>query len=72
MKTGQLKLNDVIEVIIHPDFDGKQYLDNTNFDVERNIYPLEDTNNKLNGFNKIDYSEACLIKKTRYGRSQIC
>jgi len=54
---GNLRNDDICEVITHPDFDGEKYLDRTNFDKNRIIYSLEDTVSKIEGFDKITYNE---------------
>lgn len=54
---GNLKENGVYEVLIHPDFDGEKYLDRTNFDKNKVIYTLDDTIQKIVGFEKITYND---------------
>lgn len=55
MKLGQIsKGGDIIEIIIHPDFKDGVYLDNTNFDKQRNIYSLENTLDKINSVKMLE------------------
>lgn len=58
MRTGQISRDGVFEVIVHPDYDGENYIDRTNFDSFRNLFTLDNTTEKLKGFEKISYIDA--------------
>mgnify|MGYP000947254156 CR=1 FL=1 len=64
MKLGQISKGDIIEIIIHPNFKDGVYLDNTNFDKQRNIYSLENTSDKINSVKNLERLLLCEARET--------